>query len=383
MLSRYLLIGADVVPTISNYNFFITGNTDELLGKELKKIFNEADYRIVNLEVPLVNTKTPILKWGPNLIAPTSTINGYKALGVNLVSLANNHILDQGDRGLYSTLQVLNESNINHLGAGENSIAASKAFIFEFCGKKIGIYACVEHEFSVAEDEKAGANPFDPLWSFDHIQELKKKSDYIIILYHGGKEHYRYPSPELQKVCRRFIDKGANLVICQHSHCIGCEEKYLNGTIVYGQGNFIFDYSENECWKTGLLVKIDSNFLISYIPFVKIGNVVRIADEKKSLEIINDFRMRSEQIKSTEFVKDEYKKLIEKNILSYIYTFKEEKLFFFRLLKKIFGKRIESIYLRRIVNDKKYIKIANYIDCEAHRELISTGLKSCYLRDEK
>ena len=62
----------------------------------------------------------------------------------------------------------------------------------------------------------------------------------------GGKEHYRYPSPDLQKICRKFIDKGADLVVCQHSHCIGCEEKYNHGTIVYGQWNFLFDRSNIE-----------------------------------------------------------------------------------------------------------------------------------------
>ena len=64
---------------------------------------------------------------------------------------------------------------------------------------KIGIYACAENEFTIATDTTAGANPFDPFESLDHIQNLKRSCDYVIVLYHGGKEHYRYPSPYLQK----------------------------------------------------------------------------------------------------------------------------------------------------------------------------------------
>lgn len=61
------------------------------------------------------------------------------------------------------------------------------------------------------------------------------------MLYHGGKEYYRYSSPNLQKTCRKMTEKGADLVLCQHSHCIGSYEEYNDSTILYGQGNFIFN----------------------------------------------------------------------------------------------------------------------------------------------
>ena len=95
---------------------------------------------------------------------------------------------------------------------------------------------------------------------------MKAQCDYAIVLYHGGKEYYRYPSPNLQKTCRKLVEKGADLVICQHSHCIGCEEKYQDGTIVYGQGNFLFDHGDNEYWNTSLLVQIKDDGQINYVP---------------------------------------------------------------------------------------------------------------------
>ena len=107
------------------------------------------------------------------------------------------------------------------------------------------------------------------LESFDHIANLKDECDYVIVLYHGGKEYYRYPSPILQKVCRKMCDKGADLVICQHSHCIGCREEYKGSEIVYGQGNFIFvGTSNNEYWNNALLIelKLEDEASIEYIP---------------------------------------------------------------------------------------------------------------------
>jgi len=55
------------------------------------------------------------------------------------------------------------------------------------------VYTCAEHEFTIATENTPGANPFDPLESLDHIQELKSKCDFVLVLYHGEKAHYRYP----------------------------------------------------------------------------------------------------------------------------------------------------------------------------------------------
>jgi hypothetical protein len=68
---------------------------------------------------------------------------------------------------------------------------AAQPYIWEQKGIRVGIYACAEHEFLIATEYSPGATPFDPLESLDHIQDLANKCDYLIVLYHGGKEHYR------------------------------------------------------------------------------------------------------------------------------------------------------------------------------------------------
>lgn len=75
-----ILIGADLVPTNSNVDIFASGDVKTLLGEELNSILRNADYRIFNLEVPLTDQEQPIPKCGPNLIAPTKCITGYKAM---------------------------------------------------------------------------------------------------------------------------------------------------------------------------------------------------------------------------------------------------------------------------------------------------------------
>lgn len=371
-----ILIGADLVSTQSNKEEFETGNAENLIGDEICNLLNAADYKVFNLEMPLADNNTPIDKCGPCLIASTKTIKGYTAIGVDLLTLANNHILDQDTQGLESTLKVLEENNIAYVGVGQTSEEASKPYIFECESKKIGVYACAEHEFSIISNKKGGANPFDPLESLDHVSKLKEQCDYVIVLYHGGKEHYRYPSPNLQRVCRKLVEKGADLVICQHSHCVGCEEKYLDGTIVYGQGNFLFDHSESEYWKTSLLVKIGEDFKIEYIPLVKHGNGVRLAEGDKANEILDGFKKRSEEIKQEGFIEAEYAKFARTMLDHYLFAFSgTRRSFCFRSINKLSGYRYSKWLMKRKYKKQTLLAIRNYVECEAHRELLLEGLK--------
>lgn len=311
-----IVIGGDLVPTSTNLHKFISGDIKEILDEGLLNILHSSDFRIFNLEVPLINVYKPIKKHGPNLIAPSDSINAIEKLKPSVLCLANNHILDQGEQGLFSTTEILKEKEIFYIGAGKDILEASKPIILNNGNEKIGIYACAEHEFSIATEATAGANPFDPLNSFDHIAQLRSQCDYLIVLYHGGKEHYRYPSPYLQKVCRKMVDKGADLIVCQHSHCIGCEENYKGSKIIYGQGNFIFNKNNNEFWNTGLLLIIDSiKRKISYIFFETTDVGIKLCNIEKTHILLTEFLERSEKIKDPKFLQEQYSILAQEYLL--------------------------------------------------------------------
>lgn len=369
-----ILIGADFVPTKSNIELFRSGDGEALFGKELLDLLNSADYRIFNLETPLCDKESPINKCGANFIAPTNTVNGYRAANADLLTLANNHILDQGEQGIASTCKTLNENGISFVGVGDTPGEAAVPFLFSVKEKKIGVYACAEHEFSIVSENRMGANPFDPLESLDHIAELKKQCDYLIVLYHGGKEYYRYPSPALQKVCRKLVEKGADLVVCQHSHCIGCEEKYLDGTIVYGQGNFLFDNSNKEMWQTGLLIGIDDDFDVKYFPFQKNGNTVRLAQGEKKAEILASFDSRSREITQKGFIESSFKEFSVKSVDAYLMALNGKKSVVFRALNKLSGYRLNGLVLRKYGSTER-IKILNTVECESIREVLIEGIK--------
>ena len=381
-----LLIGGDLVPTESNISLFENAESEKLLGDSLFALLSSVDYRVFNLEVPLTDVTAPIDKCGPNLIAPSATAAGIKAIGVDLVVLANNHIMDQSEQGLFSTIQTLQENKIAYVGAGENLQMAQKPFILEQDGRRIGVYACAEHEFSIADKNTPGANPFDPLESLDHIAELKQQTDYVVVFYHNGKEYYRYPTPKLQKVCRKMVEKGADLVVCQHSHCVGSKEQWQDGTIVYGQGNFLFDRYDNEFFRTGLLLELTVNddIMLTYHPLEKHGNTVRLAKDEKAEEILSAFYNRSTEIQEDGFLERRFRAFSEEMLWNYLGAFhgNRTKKLWFRVINKLSGHRFAKWYLNRQYDKQSILKIQNYVECEAHREVLEDGLRNNAIKNK-
>ena len=370
-----IVIGGDLVPTQSNVQFFIKGDMNILIGEKCQKILKESDFNIFNLECPLCSKFSPIAKCGPNLMAPIESIFGIAKLPASIVGLANNHILDQGWQGLEQTMNVLSANKISYLGAGKNFQEARKPIIIGKYGLKVGLYACAEHEFSIATENSGGANPFNALDISDEIVKLKRQCDHLIVLYHGGKEYYRYPSPMLQKRCRKMIEKGADLVICQHSHCIGCREEYQRGKIIYGQGNFIFDRwpMSNPFTYSSFLLKVDvgSELVVTEIPIIRYGSGIHIAEGSERENILHDYRMRSKAINDENFLQNEYKKFAVHKLNEYLSVFLGKNLIL-RGVNKIMGHRLVS----NLLNQNSYLMIQNFLECEAHHELFLNGIKN-------
>ncbi len=357
MSKKTILIGADIVPTPLNRHLFEAGDAEALLGGELKEIFDSADYKIFNLECPLSDISEPILKTGPNLMASAASVNGYVAMGIDLLGLANNHTLDQGKAAFADTIRVLDAAGIAHVGGGLTEDQVRRPHTFELGGLKFGVIDFCEHEFSWFADYGIGANGFDPLYSLDEVAELKAKCDYVIALYHGGREHYRYPSPELRRICRRIAEKGADLVICQHTHCVGAGEMWAGGEIVYGQGNAIFtrEIVTEPCWDTSLLVRLTvagGKVSRDFIPIERTEVGTRLSSNASILE---GYEQRSLEIKEEGFVEKRYLQLVEE-------------------LSETAVEHLSYFGEANIPYSKRGAGARNLINCAPHRELLVTYL---------
>ena len=371
-MSLEIFIGADVAPTASNIETFCTASPNLLL-EGLDKLWYGANARIINLETPLSEENAAEQKCGPSLSAPVACANGIAALNPTAVCLCNNHIMDYGAEGLASTRAALKARQIACFGAGEDLDEADQPFFFVKNGVRVGVYAVCEHEFSIATDRKAGANPLDLVNLSDRVREIKSNCDRLIVLYHGGREGYPYPSPDVQRACRKIAECGASLVVCQHSHCIGSSERWDNTTIVYGQGNFLFDVNDGgEGFDTGLLIRYSIGDYgadaVDFIPIVRVPGGAALADEATAAAILDGFRKRSLRIRLEGFVSARYAAYAaeEKEKLFRVFLSGNALL---RSLSLVTGRRPARLYSRQSKTN-----ILNTLRCESIRELMIEGL---------
>jgi len=372
-----ITICGDICPTNDTEFFFQNGKTDSLLG-EVKQILTNTDLLIGNLEFPLVDECQKVVKTGPILCGKTEYINFFKDLNFTALGLGNNHIKDCGEDGVISSLYICKKNGIKTVGAGNCKLTAKKPLVIEENGFKIAFLAFCEHEFNVAYENEAGANLFDIFHDYEQIESLKKEVDYLIIMYHGGIEHYIYPSPLLQKRCQKMINKGADYVVCQHSHIIGTKQKYKNGTILYGQGNTIYGHRKNDSsWNEGLIIKISLTFIdgnlksnIGYIPIEATYSGVKLMCGEKRSKLIEKMKTREKEITQKDFILNSWKKFCKSKESLYLpQLYGKGRIF--NKLNRLLNNRLMKLFFSK----KRFLITNNLIRCEAHNEVVQTILK--------
>jgi len=211
----------------------------------VRTVFEGSDIVIANLECPLIAERegTPVVG-KCTLRGSTAWAETMKAAGIQLVSLANNHMMDFGEAGLLSTVSELDRVGLWHVGAGRDIEEACRAKVVTGAGKRLAVLA--RSSVVVASPSYAGVNipgvaRLDVEETVEAIKECKRAADYVVLLLHWGIEEYRYPAPEQRRWAERFVDAGLDLLLGHHPHVIQGLEKINNSLVHYSAGNFVFD----------------------------------------------------------------------------------------------------------------------------------------------
>jgi len=290
MLARRYEYGGGIIPT---------QGVEAIFEPTLHLLGDAADITVVNLESPLTTstqqhpTKTICFKGHPNNVA------GLSYAGIDIASLANNHILDYMLPGLQETQQVLENAGINHLGAGVNSY---EAYLPAFATKKginVAILASSDRTghynnyqpYLQAGYNRPGFANMTPYYVQKQIDSVRDISDIVVCYLHSGSEyslgpldedydyfalgeHYvgtefynRLDIPKMwDREIRHFmIDSGADLVVSHHPHIIQGIEVYNEKVIAHSLGNFIFELNYPETMPTMIFnVEADEFGLTAY-----------------------------------------------------------------------------------------------------------------------
>ena len=340
--------------------------------KDVRNLTENVDYSIVNFECPVMTgLGKPIEKIGPNLSCSHSGVKAIQYSGFNCVTLANNHFRDFGDEGIKNTLQALNEQGISHVGGGMNITEASQILYKDICGQKLAIISCCEHEFSIATETSAGSNPLNLVQQYYALREAKAQADRILVIVHGGHEHFQLPSPRMVETYRFFIDAGADAVVNHHQHCYSGYEVYHEKPIFYGLGNFCFDNpaKHSGIWTEGYMVSIDFS---STIPSFKIHPYKQCAEEPRVELLAKDtFNLQLERLNATfanpttlRLIVNEYYKSCE---CQYSNIFEPVQNRFYLTAKR-------RGWLPSLISKHRKLVASNFIICEAHRDKLAHWL---------
>lgn len=217
-----------------------------------------ADIAAGNLETPITERGTPAENKTYVFRGKPEYLTGIKNAGFDVLTLANNHTLDQGWEGLSDTMNSLDDAKLKHMGSGTDAQEAFTPVIMEANGIRvayIGVTNVVpDGTWKAGKNHPGVADCYDTRPAVAAIQAAKKLADVVVVMVHWGNERQQQPKQAQFDVGHAFIDAGADLVIGSHPHVLQGFEYYKGKWIAYSLGNFVFTSNGNTLTqKTGIL----------------------------------------------------------------------------------------------------------------------------------
>ena len=214
-----------------------------------------ADIFMINNEFTFTSRGTPTVNKKFTFRANPGNVSMYEEMGVDIVSVANNHIYDYGEISLLDTLDTLEQAEIPYVGAGRNLQEAMTPVYYIANGMKIAFVSATQIERNSVPDTKeatqdsAGVlrcmNPDNLLLV---IEEAKKNSDYVILYIHWGTESQEAIDWLQEQQAPIYAQAGVDLIIGDHPHCLQKMDSVEGVPVIYSLGNFWFNSrTQNSC----------------------------------------------------------------------------------------------------------------------------------------
>jgi poly-gamma-glutamate capsule biosynthesis protein CapA/YwtB (metallophosphatase superfamily) len=227
-----------------------------LLSAEVRDIFNEADLALLNLECCISQRGHPWQAPGKpfHFRAPPEAVGVLTELGVDCVTLANNHALDFGYEALEDTLRHLADAGISTVGAGRDRDEARAPAVFEANGTTVAVIGMTDHpeDFAATDDAPGVAyarlDEGVPGWLTTLIRELAGTYDVVVVTPHWGPNMTTEPLPYVRRAAKSLLAAGATLIAGHSAHVFHGVE----GPILYDLGDLIDDYARDQTLRNDL-----------------------------------------------------------------------------------------------------------------------------------
>jgi poly-gamma-glutamate synthesis protein (capsule biosynthesis protein) len=218
-------------------------------------LLRTADLTMVNLEHPITTRGTQVEKPYTFRMHPGHA-HALPAAGIDLVSVANNHIFDFGPEGFADTFEALRAAGVTPVGAGATAREAHAGVLREVRGTRMGFLAYYRgSEAPAATDTTPGVADRAPELVRRDIARLRDSlgADVVIVSIHWGVEKSDTPETWQRRLAHRIIDAGADVIVGHHPHVLQGIERYRGGIIAYSLGNLLFGGNSRDSYDTALL----------------------------------------------------------------------------------------------------------------------------------
>lgn len=224
--------------------FLDTMPPEYIWGDTLQELI-AADLRVINLEAALTTSADEVSKVF-NFKADPVKVKSLTCASIDLVNLANNHVLDYSEEGLLETLHVLDRANIQHVGAGRNITQAKAPVIFSINGIRIGFLGCTDNESSWLASESSSGTFYLKVDDFKSIQKeiaaLRPQVDFLVLTIHWGPNMVERPPSSFVRFAHQLMDAGVDLLHGHSAHIFQGIEIYKRKPILYDTGDYVDDY---------------------------------------------------------------------------------------------------------------------------------------------
>ena len=248
--SMTILFSGDVLLSDHVLNAYSrAGGISGVLDSGYLSAIQSADYFAVNEEFPFSSRGTQAADKQYTFRLAPEKVSMFKEMGIDAVTLANNHALDYGTDALLDTCEVLDSAGILHTGAGKNLDEAKQPVVFEKNGQRVALIGATR---VIPQADWAATNGHPGMLSsyevsveplLAQIAECHAAGDKVVVLIHWGIEREEKPQEYQRALAKRYIDAGADLVIGSHPHVLQGIEYYKGKPIFYSLGNFVFGSS--------------------------------------------------------------------------------------------------------------------------------------------
>ncbi|HPU63424.1 MAG TPA: CapA family protein [Mobilitalea sp.] len=256
--------------------------------QDLVDEMNNADIFMLNNEFAYSTRGARIKEKSYTFRAHPKRVDILKEMGVDIVSLANNHALDYGVDALLDTFTTLEEAGIDYVGAGRNMERAKAPVYYTIGDTTIGFVAASRVIYAMdwyATDDRPGMiGTYDPELFVASIKEAKENSDYVVAFVHWGIERIHEPVKYQKNLAKIYIDAGADFVIGCHPHVMQGIEFYNGKPIAYSLGNYWFNSSKRESGLLKIYINPDGTFDVQLLPVMNNNTYTYLITDEKEKE---------------------------------------------------------------------------------------------------